>query len=97
MPSIGYRTALLSNASATGSAYEWPGGEGVFQVEGTFGGTSAALQFKSDQGTWIDVGTDTTKTAAGAGGFILHPCLIRVALTGGTPSAMYASATRTGG
>lgn len=97
MPSIGFRAELLNNAGATGAVKEWPGGEGVFQAEGTFGGATVTLQFKSDQGTWMDVGTDTTKTANGAGGFILHPCLVKATVSGGTPSALYASVTRTGG
>lgn len=96
MSNIGYREELLTNASATGSEVWWPGGEGVFQAEGTWGGATVTLQFKSDRGTFITVGTDTTLTANGAGGFILHPCLIKATVTG-SPSAMYASVTRTGG
>lgn len=96
MANIGYFKRLLSNGSATGSAVEWPGGEGVFEVEGTWAGATASLQFQTANGTWLDVGTDTTKTANGAGGFVLHPCQIRVAITG-SPSAVYAAVTRTGG
>lgn len=84
---------LLSNESATGSVVQWGGGTGVFAVAGTFGGTSASLQFLGPDGsTWIEAGTDTTKTAAGGGVFVLPPCRIRCALTGGTPSGMYAQA-----
>lgn len=96
MANIGAYEILLSNATATGGDKWWPGGEGVFQAEGTWNSGTVTLQFKSDRGTWIDVGTDTTKTANGAGGFILHPCYIRATVTG-SPSAMYASVTRTGG
>lgn len=95
MANIGYRKALLSNASATGTAQDWPGGEGVFECEGTWAGATASLEFKTGNGTWIAVGKDTTLTANGAGAFILHPCLVRVAITG-SPSAMYAAVTRTG-
>lgn len=96
MANIGAYEILLSNATATGDDKWWPGGEGVFQVEGTWSGATVTLQFKSDQGTAIDVGTDTTKTANGAGAFTLHPCFVKATVSGGPPSAMYASVTRTG-
>jgi len=35
---------LLSNASASGSAVEWPGGDGRLEVRDTFGGASVSLQ-----------------------------------------------------
>lgn len=86
---------LLSNASATGAAVQWPGGQGTFAVVGTFGGATVALQFLGPDGsTYINAGTNTTLTAAGAGNFILPPVLIRATVTGGTPSALYASATK---
>lgn len=95
MANIGARASLLSNATATGAEAWWPGGEGVFQAEGTWSGATVTLQFKTDQGSWVTAGKDTTLTANGAGGFILHPCYIKALVTG-SPSAMYASATRTG-
>lgn len=97
MANIGFFERLLTNASATGSAVRWPGGEGVFEVEGTWAGATVTLQFKTANGTWLDVGTDTTKTANGAGGFILHPCDVKATVSGGPPSALYAAVTRTGG
>lgn len=85
---------LLSNASATGSAVRWPGGEGTFTVVGTFGGTTVALQYLGPDGTtWIGVdATDASFTAAGMCGFVLAPGQIRAAVTGGSPSALYAKA-----
>jgi len=86
---------LLSNASATGSGVAWPGGIGAFQALGTFGGATVKLQaLLVDGSTWSDVGVDVTLTAAGMGGFLLPPCLIRAAVSGGAPSALYASAYR---
>lgn len=95
---------LLSNASATGAAAAWPGGRGVMNIVGTFGGTSATLQHLGpDNSTWLDVktmdpatGTQATVslTANGSIGFILPPTQIRAVLTGGAPSAMYAAAAR---
>jgi hypothetical protein len=85
---------LLSNASATGSAVQWDGGEGVFAAAGTFSGATITLQFLGPDGsTWIDAGTDTTLTAAGGGIFKMPPARIRAAVTG-SPSGMYASAEK---
>lgn len=94
---------LLSNGSATSAAKKWLGGVGVLTVAGTFGGTSATLEYLGPNGsTWLPVramatdGTQTTValTAAGMIGFALPPGSIRVVLTGGSPSAMYATAAR---
>lgn len=84
---------LLSNGTATGSPAVWGGGSGVFAAAGTFSGATVKLQFLGpDNATWIDVGTDTTLTSAGAGYFVLHGAQIRAAVTGGPPSGMYATA-----
>lgn len=93
---------LLANASATGSAVTWPGGRGTFSVPiGTFGGATVALQWSPDGTNYLAAdqgGTAyTTLTAAGAGGFELPPGLIRAAVTGGTPSGLYAYAQRNQG
>lgn len=86
---------LLSNASATGSATQWPGGTGVFAAAGTFGGATVSLQFLGPDGsTWIDAGSDTTLTTAGGGGFFLDSGQIRAAVSGGSPSGLYASANQ---
>lgn len=94
---------MLSNASATGSAVQWPGGGGVIDVVGTFGGTTITAQhLAQDNTTWLDIkamdgaGTQTTVslTAAGSIGFWLPPCPMRVVVTGGAPSALYATAMR---
>lgn len=96
-------TTLLSNASATGEYVRWEGGHGVATFAGTFGGTSATLEYLGPDGatalavkTLADDGTQTAValTAAGAIGFILPPGRIRANLTGGTPTGMYAQADR---
>jgi hypothetical protein len=82
---------------------QWPGGLGVCDVAGTFGGTSATLEYQGPNGsTWLTVKamdsagvqTAVALTASGSIGFILPPCLIRLTLTGGTPSALYGTANR---
>lgn len=95
LPSISL--ALLENASATGDAFDWPGGSGAFIVDrGTFSGATVKLQFSIDGGTtWLDVdqGGDTyvTFSAAGAGAFDLPACEVKATVSGGTPSALYAT------
>ena len=84
---------LIDNGSATGSPALWAGGSGVFAVVGTFGGATVKLQFLGPNGTtWIDVGGTTVMTAAGGAGFVLPCGQIRGAVTGGSPSGIYASA-----
>lgn len=84
---------LLSNASATGSEYQWGGGAGVFACVGTFGGATVTLQYLAPDGsTWVAMGADTTLTAAGGGRFVFPPGRIRAAVSGGAPSGLYANA-----
>jgi hypothetical protein len=86
---------LLSNATATGSQFNWPGGIGVFAVVATFNGSTIKLQFVGpDASTLVDAGTATTLTANGAGVFYLPPCLIQATVTGGPPAGAYATASR---
>ena len=86
---------LLIRASSTGDAYLWPGGTGMFSAAGTFGGATVKLQFLGPDGaTWIDAGLETTLTAAGGALFDLPQCQIRAAVSGGTPSGLYADATQ---
>jgi hypothetical protein len=82
---------LLNNASATGASTAWGGKKGVFAIAGTFGGTTAQLELLGPNGsTWIALAS-ASFTAAGAVVVELPPCRLRVSLTGGTPSAMFAS------
>jgi hypothetical protein len=88
---------LLSNASATGSAVTWGGGQGVFSVAATFGGGNVALQaLLPDGSSWGAVpltttaGQAATLAANGHGTFTLPPGSIRAAVT--TATAVYAVA-----
>jgi hypothetical protein len=83
---------LLSNASATGNWFPWPGGKGDFRVEATFGGGSVSLECKGPNGTAIAVGSTTTLTANGRGVFEAAAGEIRAAVA--TATAVYASVNR---
>ena len=56
---------LVSNASATGSWFAWPGGRGEFRVEATFGGGTVKLQCKGPNGTALRGGTHSGSTSGG--------------------------------
>lgn len=85
---------LLDNASATGGQAIWDGGDAVFALAGSLDGETATLQFLGPDGsTWIDVGTETTLTAAGAAVATIPsgPVRVTVSTGGGSPSGLYAS------
>lgn len=91
-PGISY---LLTNASQTGTRFQWAGGQGLFAAAGIFGGATVSLQFLGPDGqTLITAGTNTTLTSSGGGIFYLPPCQIQATVTGGTPSGLYATAAR---
>lgn len=87
---------LLSNASATGTPVEWPGGWGRVETRGTFGGATLTLQVQdADGSTYHTVAAETTFSAAGTSAFFCEAgATIRMAVSGGTPSALYATAYR---
>jgi len=87
---------LGSNVSASGSAVSIKGGEYIFTVEGTAGGSTASLQVKSPNGTWSDISifsgsvVKSTTLPYSQTGIDLPAGDVRIALTGGSPSAVYA-------
>lgn len=87
---------LLDNASATGDPVAWPGGDGRVELRGTVSGATITLQVRdADGSTYHTVGTDTTFTATGTGGFKLEAgAMIRLLVAGGSPSGLYATAIR---
>lgn len=96
MASAAEKLQLLNNEAATGAeAVAQIGGRYVFAINGTFGGTTAQLQFLGPNGTtYIDV-TGGSFTAAGSVSVdVARGTHARVTLTGGTPSAMYATLVR---
>lgn len=84
-------TVLLSNASATGAEASWTGGRGLLVLAGTVGGATIRLQYLGPDGvTWLPAATDLT--AVGMVAFDLPPGRIRAAVSGGSPSGLYARA-----
>lgn len=86
---------LASNASATGSAVAIKGGQYMFMAEGTVGGATVTLQVRAPSGTWSNVTSYDTAVSATALPYADSPIDlpagdVRVALTGGTPSAIFA-------
>lgn len=82
---------LLTNANATGSNVAIKGGTYVWGCEGTFGTTTATLQLANANGTM----TNFPNASLTANGFVVVQLpvngTVRVALTGGTPSAMFSN------
>lgn len=84
---------VLASSNTAVTSVKWPGGRGVFMALASAWGT-ATLQFQMPDGsTWVDVGSDTTLSATGAGGFELHPCDIRVSLSGTTAASAWVKGT----
>lgn len=82
---------LLSNASATGTAVQWPGGKGAFMLAGTVSGATVTLQILGPDGaTWLTGAT--ALTAVGISVFDLPCGQIRALVASGTPSGLYAVA-----
>jgi len=87
---------LGSNISATGASTAIKGGEYMFTAEGTAGGTTTSLQVQSLNGVWSDISVysgsvvKSTTLPYVQTGISLPAGNVRVALTGGTPSAIYA-------
>lgn len=85
----GPNLTLLSNAVATGAWLPWQGGRGFFTAEATFGGGTVKLEFKSLNGTAIDV-PSASLTAAGAKEFNLPIGEIRANVATATAVFAYA-------
>lgn len=88
--------ALLENGSASGNAVPVKGGEYIVYFNGTIGGATVSLQSKSPNGVWSDVEVFTgqkvsyTTLPRSQTGVDLPAGDVRVAITGGSPSGIYA-------
>lgn len=82
---------LLSNASASGSEVEWPGGEGEFAVEaGTWNGASVELHKKGPNGTFSLLANELRFTSNGFGGFLSGAGTLKAVISG-SPTGVYAT------
>jgi hypothetical protein len=86
------RIDLLTNGSATGSAFPVVGGRYIMAVEATFSGGTVALQAKGPNGTYINVHSPVS-----ANGFtdvvLADGSEVRLGVTAGSPTAIYATLT----
>ena len=79
-------------ADGNSSAITWRGGEGHMLVEGSFGGGTLKLKWLYRDVTYIEVGTNTNMTAAGASIFTLpEGVTLRLELTGSAGPAIKAT------
>lgn len=89
---------LLNNASETSGAFDWPGGDGAFVVNGLLERGLVRLQYLAADGeTWLYAGESTRMDSDGVGFFSLPAGKIRALvvpkLIGGVqPSSVYAIA-----
>lgn len=82
---------LIENDVAAAASYDWQGGQGMFTAEaGAWNAGTVRLQTQTLNGTWVDVGTDTTMSANGAAGFSLPAGKIRPLIAGATGVYAYA-------
>lgn len=90
--SVGARINLAENEGAgNGDAKLWPGGVSYFMAEGTWGGGNAKLQFKTPNGTWVDI-PSSTLSANGTLKLDVPPGEVRTVIA--TASAVYAYLVR---
>ena len=85
---------LLSDADETGAATSaLTGGTYLWQYQGTFGGTTLTLESLGPDGSTYQ--TVATATAAGQTPILVgQGDILRVTVTGGTPSALYSALRR---
>lgn len=81
------RIDFIVNGSATSPSFRWNGGNETAFFEGTFNTASLQLQTQSPNGTWMNVGAAIT--TASVANFTLPDGALRVAVTGGPPSALF--------
>lgn len=76
---------------ATPGYVDWQGGNGAFLLAGTVGGGTYTLQIQCPDGTtWLALGSNTTLTAAGTGGFSAPAGRMRLTVTGAAGASIRA-------
>lgn len=94
MAEVEKEPVLLDAASATGEWKKWMAGKGYVWAYGTVGGATLALEWREYGGTAVAVGTPASLTAAGMFNIDLPEGEIRMTVTGGSPSGLYAKTRR---
>lgn len=56
------RVDLMVNGTGIGAAFDWPGGDGVLDVDATFGGGTVVLQKQANSGQWLGIQNYATTT-----------------------------------
>jgi hypothetical protein len=87
----GVKATLLSNASATGSWVDFPGGKAGLAIMGTLATTTKLQMLGQDGSTAIDV---ATISAAGYTSYDLPRGQYRISLASGSPANIYADLHR---
>lgn len=92
---------VATNRNGTGSSTQagWPGGRGLLTAQGTFGGSTLTLEHQDKQtGNWVQAispaGAAISMTAQGDALFELPDCQVRITMTGGAPTGIYATISR---
>lgn len=86
---------LASNLAVTGASVAIKGGEYMFTAEGTVGGATISLQFQTPNGTWSDVSIFANSIVKSTVLPLVQTQVdlpagnVRMAVTGGAPSALY--------
>jgi hypothetical protein len=85
-----------AGGTATGLAYDCPGGQCIFSVVASaWGGATCGLYVLGPDGvTWINAGANTTFTGNNMGVVYLPPGQIQAQISGGPPTALFASIAR---
>ena len=86
-----YRATLVENASATGSAVNWPGGRLSFGAKATWSGGTVKVQCLLPSNDWVDV-SGLSLTADGMVSADVPAGQIRASIA--TATAVYAYAFR---
>lgn len=88
---------LATALAASGAGVAVRGGEYAFLANGTVGGSTISLQIQMPDASWADVGAlagnaivKSTTLPFVVTPVVLPACVVRMAATGGTPSALNA-------
>lgn len=92
-----YSVDLLTDqdGAANGSAQQWPGGKGTFELDGTtFPATSVILEKLGSAGNWYTIATVLNATGFGFTNFETGPGKIRASTVGASGADVDARAVR---